>query len=65
MKPDADNPEQPHPLNKKELALKMGISVNVTVEVAGANQVPVTIPIGMRECFSSDVNCSLTSDDCY
>lgn len=28
MKPDANTPEQPRPLNRKELAQKMGISVS-------------------------------------
>ena len=38
------------------------VSVNVA-GVGGYNNVP--IPSGMRECFSSDADCSLTSDDCY
>lgn len=39
-------------------------AIDVTVEVAGANQVPVTIPIGQIECFSSDQDCAVTNNVC-
>ncbi len=69
MKPDADNPEQPHPLNKKELALKMGISVstlrrlmlkaNMTVDrglIPPARQQEILNTLGWRELTQVDAN---------
>lgn len=40
-------------------------AINVSVEVAGANTIPVTIGIGQFECFSSDDTCSMTYNNCY
>jgi len=39
-------------------------AINVSVEVAGANTIPVTIGIGQFECFSSDLDCSVTNNFC-
>ena len=41
-------------------------AITVDVYVAGANVISnVNIPAGQRSCFSSDIDCSATVNDCY
>jgi len=67
MEPDANTPVQPRPLNKKELAQKMGISVstlrrlmikaNLTVErglISPTRQLEVLQSLGWRELTQVD-----------
>lgn len=67
MKPDANTPEHPRPLNRKELAQKMGISVstlrrlmikaNLTVDrglIPPARQLEILESLGWRELTQVD-----------
>jgi len=67
MEPDTNNPVQPHPLNKKELARKMGISVstlrrlmikaNLTIDrglIPPARQLEILNSLGWRELTQVD-----------